>query len=100
MKIKIIGRQYSEEARYSDWDSKREFPRFDEVAKQEWEIEASNLKEAEEWLAKNHPDMYMGANIICENNDFSCLAVPCIEYGIGNYETQSARIAWVKGRYR
>lgn len=100
MKIKITGRQYSDEVRYTEWDSKKEFPMFDiEVAKQVWEIEASSLKEAEEWLAKNHPDMYMGANIICENGDFSCIAVPCDEYGKGNYETQGARIAWVNAHF-
>lgn len=96
MKIKITGRQYSEEARYDSWDSEKEFPEYDQIAMDEWKIEASSLKEAEEWLAKNHPDMYMGSNISCENGDFSAQAVPGNFYGAGNFETQSARIAWVR----
>ena len=96
MKIKITGRKYSEEARYAEWDAQKEFPDYDKVAEQEWEIEASSVKDAEAWLAKNHPDMYMGSNISSENGDFSAQAVPGNFYGAGNFETQSARIAWVR----
>lgn len=100
MKCKITGRQYSEEARYAEWDSEKEFPEFDKVAEQEWEIEVDSLEKAETWLANNHPDKYMGSNISCENGDFSAQAVPCNYYGKGNFETQSARIAWVRRRFR
>lgn len=99
MKCKVTGRKYSEEARYAEWDSKKEFPEFDKVAEQEWEIEVSSLDEATEWLAKNHPDMFMGANISLDNGDFSAYAVPTNFYGKGNFETQSARIAWVRKTY-
>lgn len=96
MTIKIIGRKYSDTATYGDWDTEKEFPTFAKVAEQTWEIEAETLDEAEGWLIENHPDMYMGASIICENGDFSCIAVPCSEYGEGNYETTATRIDFVR----
>ena len=96
MKITIAGRKYSEEARYASWDSEKKYPMYDEIEKQEWEIEAKSMDEAEKWLAKNHPDMFMGANISCENGDFAAYSVPCGFWGEGNYETQSARTAWVR----
>ena len=99
MKCKVIGRKYSEEARYAEWDSKKKFPEFDKVDEQVWEIESSNLDEAEQWLAKNHPDMLMGANISCENGDFIAYAVPSNFWGVGNFEAQSVRTAWVKKTY-
>lgn len=96
MKVKVIGRKYSEEATYSSWDKWREYPRFEELEEKTWEIEADSLLEGKRWLVENHPDYFMGANIICENGDFSCLAVPCCEYGKGNFETYEARIATAK----
>ena len=101
MKCTITGRKYSEEARYAEWDTKKEFPCYDKVAEQVWEIEASSLDEATEWLAKNHPDMFMGCNISCENGDFAAYAVPSAGYfwGKGNFETQSARTECVKKMY-
>ena len=96
MKVKIIGRKYSEEANYYSWDPQKQFPYFEKVGEQVWEIEAETLRDGERWLAENHPDMYMGGNVICENGDFACLAVPCEEYGKGNYETIADRIACVK----
>ena len=95
MKVKVIGRRYSETATYYDWDRHKEFPRYKETAEETWHIEADSLEDGKRWLAENHPDMYMGANVICENGDFACTAVPCGEYPEGNYETIEARIAWV-----
>lgn len=95
MKIKVIGRSYTETATYYDWDAEKKFPRFEATGEQTWEIEAETLRDGERWLAENHPDMYMGGNVICENGDFACLAVPCGEYGEGNYETIAARVAYV-----
>lgn len=96
MKVKVIGRKYSEKATYYNWDKEREFPKYEKLADETWEIEASSLFAGKKWLAENHPDMFMGGNVICENGDFACLAVPCEEYGKGNYETIEARVAWVK----
>lgn len=96
MKIKVIGRKYTEQAFYSNWDAAKEFPHYEKVAEHTWEIEADTLDAGKKWLAKNHPDMFMGGNVICENGDFTCLAVPCGEYGTGNFETIAARVAYVK----
>ena len=98
MKIKVIGRRWSENAIYSEWDTKKEFPRYELQGEQTWEIEADTLRGGEKWLAENHPDMYMGASIYCENGDFLCTAVPCMEYGKGNYETMAARVAFVNDK--
>ena len=96
MKIKIYGTRYSEIPKYYDWDKEKIYDYYDSVAEEKWEIEADTLTDGEKWLAKNHPDMYMGGAVSCENGDFACLAVPCLEYGKGNYETIQARINWVK----
>lgn len=96
MKITVIGRRYSETAKFYDWDADKEFPYFKKEGEQTWEIEADTLSEGRSWLIENHPDMYMGSNVICENGDFSCAAVPCEAYGKGNYETIEARIACAK----
>lgn len=93
MKIKVTGRRYSENATYCSWDSDKEYPSYEQVEAQTWEIEAATLHDGVRWLAENHPAYYMGANVSCENGDFACLAVPCGEYGKGNYETEAARIA-------
>ena len=95
MKITVIGRRYSETAEFCKWDVNKLFPHYKMEEEQRWEIEAATLKEGKRWLAANHPDMYMGGNVICENGDFACLAVPCEEYGKGNFETLAARIACV-----
>ena len=96
MKIKVIGARYNETATYYNWDKEKKFPYYSRIADETWEIEADTLWDGERWLAKNHPDMYMGGTVSCENGDFACLAVPCGEYGNGNYETIEARVAWVK----
>lgn len=96
MKITVIGRRYSENAQFYRWDDHKDFPHFEMVKEKTWEIEGETLEDGRKWLAKHHPDMYMGGNVICENGDFACLAVPCIEYGRGNFETIAARIACVK----
>ena len=96
MKIEVIGRKYADVATYYSYDTEKQFPHFEKVDEQTWEIEAETLYDGELWLAKNHPDMFMGGNVICENGDFAMLAVPCGEYGKGNYETTADRIAYVK----
>ena len=96
MRIKVIGRKYSEVASYSFWDEEERFPNYEKVDEQTWEIEADTLRDGEKWLAENHPDMYMGGNVICENGDFAMLAVPCMEYGKGNFETIAKRISYVQ----
>ena len=97
MKIKVYGRRYSEVARFYSWDDEKQFPHFDEEEERMWEIEADTLDDGEKWFAENHPDMYMGGSIVCENGDFVCFAVPCLEYGNGNYETIAARVVCVRG---
>lgn len=99
MKVTVIGRMYSDEATYPTWDADKAFPHYALVEEQTWEIEAATLRDGEKWLAHNHPAYYMGANIICENGDFAMLAVPCCEYGKGNYETLAARIACVRREF-
>lgn len=96
MKITIHGVRYSDIPKHYPWDDKKRYKYFDSIAEEKWEIEGNSLDEGEKWLAQNHPDMYMGGSIVCENGDFSLLAVPSGEYGEGNYETTQARIAWVK----
>ena len=96
MKIKIHGTRYSETPKYYSWDDKKRYKYYDSVSEETWEIEADTLREGEKWLAENHPDMYMGGAVACENGDFALLAVPSLEYGEGNYETIQARVAWVK----
>ena len=104
MKIKITGRRYNGEATYPKWDEMRRYPEYQETEETEWEIDGIDLLDGYKWLAENHPDMFMGANISCENGDFACLAVPCGEWGRGNFETMDARIAtakaYVKARIR
>ncbi len=99
MKITVYGRRYSEEAEYYRWDSKKQYPRFEQLDEQVWEIQAETLRDGKRWLAENHPDMYMGGTVVCDNGDFACLAVPCEEYGKGNYETIQARVACISKSY-
>ena len=100
MKIKVIGRRYSETAKFYDWDTDKVFPYFEKEGEQTWEIEADTLQDGVQWLAENHPEMYMGGSVVCENGDFTCFAVPCVEYGKGNYETIEARVAFAKADVR
>lgn len=96
MKATIIGRRYSDVATYWDWDAAKRWPNYEKVEEQEWTVDVSSLKDGERWLAVNHPDMYMGGSVVMENGDFMMMAVPCVEYGDGNYETEAARVACVK----
>ena len=96
MKIKVIGRKYSEKESYYSWDADKQFPNYEEDEVLIWEIEAETLDNGILWLAENHPDYYMGANVVCGNGDFAMFPVPCEEYGKGNYETLAARIAYVQ----
>lgn len=99
MKIEVIGRKYADVATYYTWDTEKKWKNFEKVEEQTWEIEGETLYDGEMWLAENHPDMFMGGNVICENGDFAMLAVPCEEYGKGNYETTKARVAYVKAEF-
>lgn len=93
---KIIGRLYDTNPFFADWDTKKAYPSYSPIpgSEIEWKLEeATCIDEASEWLLKNHPDYWMGANIIqeCPSGNFSMHAVPCVEYGRGNYETYAAR---------
>ena len=99
MKIEVIGRKYADVATYYSYDTDKQFPHFEKVDEQTWEIDGATLYDGETWLAENHPDMFMGGNVICENGDFAMLAIPCVEYGKGNYETTEARVAYVKAQF-
>lgn len=96
MKATVIGRRYSEIPTYPSWDADKEFPHFELLYERTWEIDVETVHDGEKWLAENHPKYYMGGSIVCENGDFACLAVPCCEYGKGNYETVAARVACVE----
>lgn len=95
MNAKVYGRIFSETAAFSAWDKNREFPRYAMESEQLWEIECDSLRDAETWLAANHPEAYMGGSVVLENGDFAMLAVPCPEYGEGTFETKSARLNYV-----
>ena len=94
MKTTVYGRIFSDVATFGDWDKEKQFPRYAMESELTWEIEANSLREGEAWLAANHPEAYMGGSVVCENGDFLMLAIPCCEYGEGNYETKSARRAY------
>lgn len=102
MKYTVSGKIYSDTATYYSWDSEKRWKNFNALdgTEQTWTIEASSLDEAERWFAKNHPERYMGGSIVSEDKQsFLLLAVPSIEYGIGNYESNTARINWVRAHF-
>ena len=88
MKAIIKGTRYADFKDYG-WNPQ-------EICRQKWEIEAGSTHEAELWLATNHPEYYMGCNIKLDNGAFYMTAVPCSEYGEGHYETEEARVAFVR----
>ena len=95
---RIIGRLYEERPFFADWDKTKAYPSYSQVpgSEKEWKLgveDAVSIDEASEWLLKNHPDYWMGANIIqeCPSGNFSMHAVPGVEYGRGNHETYAAR---------
>lgn len=94
----ITSRLYSETPSYYDFDKEHHFPTFEEVegTDQVWDLRDKNitsLKDAENWLLKNHPDYWMGASITqdCPSGNFSMHAVPSPEYGDGAYMTYADR---------
>ena len=95
---RIIGRLYEERPFFADCDKTKAYPSYSQVpgSEKEWKLgveDAVSIDEASEWLLKNHPDYWMGANIIqeCPSGNFSMHAVPGVEYGRGNHETYAAR---------
>lgn len=94
--MKIIGRLYDEVPNYYDFDDNHKWPYYNCVDEKEWNIKCNDVDEGAEWLIDNHPDYYMGANIIGDNGDFICTAVPGCEYGKGNFETIKDRKYYVK----
>ena len=100
---RIVGRLYEESPVFSDWDMEGCFPSYRPVpgSEREWKLdikEAASTNQAAEWLLENHPDYWMGANIIqdCPSGDFSMHAVPCIKYGRGYHETYAGRYMFAK----
>lgn len=103
----VNGSRYSEEPQYYPWDDKKMYPYYDCVEEQEWTLtprflaaitgKKPSLDAAEAWLISEHPDYYMGASIRqdCRSGDFLMCAVPCLDYGEGNYETIEARRNYV-----
>ena len=102
-KYKVSGALYGEDSRYYSWDAHREFPYYDRVSEDTWEIEAESLENAVTWFKKNHPDMVQGGSVsrILENEgdkpEFYMFAIPNAEYGYGNFETVENRIEWALG---
>lgn len=94
--MKIIGRLYDEIPNYYEFDEKHEWPYYNCVETVEWHVDLLDIHDGEEWLIKNHPEYYMGANIIGDNGDFICVAVPNSEYYKGNYETVENRVNYVQ----
>ena len=98
---RVCGAKYNEEPRYYTWDADKKFPEYTVVNKQEWTIDADSLNDAEKWFIANYPDYFMGGSIQCITPnvcEFCMYAIPCCEYGTGNYETVAARIAFVRNR--
>ena len=100
---KIIGWLYDTKPFFSDWDTRKEYPSYRLIpeSKVEWRLKAKDatcIDNASEWLLKNHPDYWMGANIIqeCPSGNFSMHAAPGAEYGRGNFETYAARNRFAK----
>lgn len=100
MNAKICGRIYSDEPFFPDWGKDKKFPHYEEESEHLWEVDCASLDEAEGWLMENHPEAYMGASIVLENGDFAMFAVPCLEYGKGNFETKAARLEYARNTVR
>lgn len=100
MKYTIHGSRYDETAIYYKWDRDRKFPEYTRIESAQYEVEANCLDEAEDWLIENHPEFYMGCSITNEKGDFLMTPIPCCEYGYGNFETEAARIAYVRSYRR
>ena len=122
MEYKVTGSLFGEIPSYFSWDGEKHWPQYQEIDEQSWIIsnyeineirqEAGDssideLKAAEMWLAKNHPDYYMGGSvsrlhdnenldISDEDISFLILPPPGVDYGEGNFETLRARYNWVK----
>lgn len=100
---KIIGQLYEENPTFEDWDTEKAFPFYLPVkgSKKEWRLdpkEVFNVDGASKWLLKNHPDYWMGANIIqeCPSGNTSMHDAPCAKYGTGYYENYAARYRYAK----
>lgn len=94
--MKIIGRKYDEVPNYYDFDDNHYWPYYTCIDEKEWSIDCDNIDDGEEWLINNYPEYYMGANILGDNGDFICTAVPGCEYEKGNYETIADRVYYVQ----
>ena len=98
---RITGTRYNETPKYYNWDTDKKFAYYTVDDKRDWVIDANDMNEAEKWFATNHPDYFMGGSINCITpnvHEFCMYAIPCREYGDGNYETINARIAFVRNR--
>lgn len=98
-KYEIVGKTYTEEPHYYDWDTSHEFPVYDQVSEEHWTIEAESLQEAVRWFKTNHPEQVQGG---CVNRidgggtEFCMFAVPSREYGYGYFETVENRANWAR----
>lgn len=98
-KYRVIGTLYTSIPKYYSWDKDKTFPYFDKLEEKEWEVEAESAKDAIIWLMNNYPEYYMGGSAHCitvGRSEFYMTAVPCLEYGNGNYETVDNRVAYLK----
>ena len=100
---KITGQLYEERPIFENWDTGKMFPFYRPIkdSKKEWKLDPKEVfcvDEASKWLLKNHPDYWMGANIIqeCPSGNTSMHDVPCAKYGAGYYENYAARYRYAK----
>ena len=85
----IIGRKYSTEKRFKEWDKEKQFPSYEQIDEHKFPPKQfESIRHAEIWLLENFPEYYFGANIKClDNTDFSCIAIP--SYYEGYYKTDN-----------
>lgn len=100
----ISGCEYSDTPTYYAWDKNQEFPKYDMLPETKQTFtppvsEVASLEDAEKWMIRNHPELYMGmsAHQDCPGGNFMVLAVPGAgNYPEGTYENRAARIAYAK----
>lgn len=103
MIIKIVGKRFSNEVKYYDFDTDKKFGYCECIESKEWEIDTENEYSAEKWLIENYPEYSMGANYLWNKGDngkynsFNLNAIPCEDcYGKGNFENENNRIAFMR----
>ena len=69
------------------------------VDKKEWDCEAADMAQAEQWLLEHHPDYYMGATIKENVPNGRMMTIPrpgSRYYSDGEYETLAGRRSHTK----